>query len=117
MEPIREIPALNKRIRAIRHVLGLSQAKFSSLTALSSGYIARIETGHLAVNERLVKLVCSSFNVSESYLRYGEGDMFLADLPDNKFKNLVSLVKGLPPKYQEFLFGVLDMLLKMKDTE
>jgi transcriptional regulator with XRE-family HTH domain len=116
MDP-REIPAVNERIKAVRRTLGLSQAKFSSLTALSSGYIAKIETGHLVVNERLIKLVCSSFNVSESYLRYGEGGMFLADLPDDKFKNLVSMVKGLPPKYQEFLFGVLDMLLKMKDAD
>ncbi|GHV94581.1 hypothetical protein AGMMS50293_09010 [Spirochaetia bacterium] len=111
----RKIPVLNERIKAVRHALGLSQAKFSSIIALSGGYIARVETGHLAVNERLIKLVCSSFNINESYLRYGEGDMFREDLPDDRFKNLVSLVKGLPSKYQDFLFGVLDMLLKMKD--
>jgi transcriptional regulator with XRE-family HTH domain len=96
--------------------LGLSQQKFSSVTALSSGYIARVETGHIAVNERLIKLVCSSFNVNESWLRYGEGEMFLEALPeDQRFKNLVSLVKGLPSKYQDFLFEILDMLLKLKD--
>jgi transcriptional regulator with XRE-family HTH domain len=112
-----EIPGINGRIKAIRTTLGLSQAKFSAIIALSSGYIPRIETGHITVNERLIKLVCSSFNVSESFLRYGEGDMFLTDVPDDKFKNLVSVVKCLPPKYQDFLFEVLDMLLKMKDKE
>jgi transcriptional regulator with XRE-family HTH domain len=110
-----EMPAINERMKAVRHALGLSQAKFSSIIALSGGYVARIETGHLTVNERLIKLVCSSFNVNESYLRYGEGALFRDDVPDDKFKNLASLVKGLPPKYQDFLFGVLDMLLKMKD--
>jgi len=107
---------INRRIREIRSALGLSQKKFSSIVALSSGYIARIETGHIAVNERLIKLVCSSFNVNESWLRYGEGDMFL-DLmqEDVRFKNLVSLVKGLPPKYRDFLFEILEMLLKLKD--
>jgi transcriptional regulator with XRE-family HTH domain len=110
------IPAINGRIREIRSALGLSQVKFSSITALSSGYIARIETGNITVNDRLIKLVCSSFNANESWLRYGEGEMFLEDMPDDKrFKNLVSVVKGLPPKYQDFLFGVLDMLLKLKD--
>jgi transcriptional regulator with XRE-family HTH domain len=110
-----EIPAINARIRAIRHALGLSQSKFSSITALSSGYIARVEIGQIQVNERLIKLVCSSFNASESYLRYGEGEMFLEEMPDDKFKNLTSMVKSMPPKYQDFLFGVLEMLLKLKD--
>jgi transcriptional regulator with XRE-family HTH domain len=111
-----EIPAICKRIQKIRSALGLSQRKFSSITALSSGYIARVETGHIVVNERLIKLICASFNVNESYLRYGEGDIFLETMPEDKrFRNLVSLVKGLPPKYQDFLFGVLDMLLKLKD--
>jgi transcriptional regulator with XRE-family HTH domain len=110
-----EIAAINARIREVRHALGLSQVKFSSITALSNGYIARVETGHIAVNERLIKLVCSSFNVNESYLRYGEGAMFREDVPDDKFKNLVSMVKSMPPKYQDFLFDMLDRLLKLKD--
>jgi len=107
---------INGRIREIRSALGLSQKKFSSIIALSNGYIARVETGHIKVNERLIKLVCSSFNVNESWLRYGEGEMFSDEMPqDTRFRNLVSLVKGLPPKYQDFLFKVLDMLLKLKD--
>ena len=112
-----EIPVINQRIREIRSAVGLSQVKFSSITALSNGYIAGIETGRIPVNDRLIKLVCSSFNVNESWLRYGEGEMFLEAIPDDgRFRNLVSVVKGLPPKYQDFLFGVLDMLLKLKDT-
>jgi len=110
------LPMLNKRIRKIRNTLGLSQVKFSSILALSSGYTAGIETGRIPVNERLIKLVCSSFNANESWLRYGEGNMFSETMPDdNRFKNLVNLVRGLPPKYQDFLFNMLDMLLKMKD--
>ena len=110
------IPAINERMREIRTALGLSQVKFSSIIALSSGYIAGIETGRIAVNDRLIKLVCSSFNANEGWLRYGEGNMFLETIPDDtRFKNLVTIVKGLPPKYQDFLFGVLDMLLKLKD--
>ena len=113
---IPKIPAINGRIRGIRSALGLSQNKFSSIVALSSGYIARVETGHITVNEGLIKLICSSFNVNESWLRYGEGDMFLESMPDDmRFKNLVNMVRGLPPKYQDFLFEVLDMLLKLKD--
>jgi transcriptional regulator with XRE-family HTH domain len=110
------IPAINRRIREIRSVLGLSQVKFSSVIAISTGYIGGIETGRIAVNERLVKLVCSSFNVNESWMRHGEGEMFLDPMiQDKQFNNLVNTVKALPPKYQEFLFEVLDMLIKLKN--
>ena len=110
------LPILNKRICDIRTTLGLSQIKFSSILALSSGYIAGVETGRISVNERLIKLVCASFNANEAWIRYGEGSMFSETMPDDdRFKNLVNIVRGLPPKYQDFLFNVLDMLLKMKD--
>jgi transcriptional regulator with XRE-family HTH domain len=110
------IPAINERIREIRSVLGLSQVKFSSIIALSNGYIAGVETGRIAVNDRLIKLVCSSFNINELWMRHGEGEMFLDPMiQDKRFNNLVNTVRALPPKYQEFLFGVLDMLIKLKD--
>jgi transcriptional regulator with XRE-family HTH domain len=111
----RDIPIINKRIKEIRAALGLSQVKFSAVTALSSGYLGRIETGRLMVNERLIKLVCSSFNVNEAFLRYGEGEMFSDNLPDDKFKNMIHLVKSLPPKYQDFLFRTLDMLIRLRE--
>jgi transcriptional regulator with XRE-family HTH domain len=111
-----EIPLINQRIREIRLALKLPQAKFSTMIALSSGYLARIETGQKKVNDRLVKLVCSAFAVNETYLRYGEGQMF-NDIPDEKFMNLVNNFRSLPPKYQDFLFKMFDMFLKMKDSE
>jgi len=108
--------AIKDRIREVRTVLGLSQVKFSSIVSLSNGYIAGVETDHIPVNDRLIKLVCSSFNVNESWLRYGEGDMFSqAMIEDKRFNNLVNTVRALPPKYQDFLFGVLDMLVKLKE--
>ena len=108
--------AINKRIKEIRTVLGLSQVKFSSIIPLSSSYIAGVETNHIPVSDRLVKLVCSTFNVNESWLRYGEGDMFSdALIEDKRFNNLVNTVRALPPKYQDFLFEMLDMLVKLKE--
>jgi transcriptional regulator with XRE-family HTH domain len=109
-----EIPAVNQRIKEIRLALKLSQAKFSTMTALSDGYLSRIESGQKKVNDRLIKLVCAAFSVNETYLRYGEGQIF-TDIPDEKFMNLVNNFRSLPPKYQDFLFKIFDMFLEMKD--
>jgi len=112
------ISVIKDRIREVRSVLGLSQVKFSSIMSLSNSYTAGVETGRITVSDRLIKLVCSSFNVNEAWLRYGEGEMFLETMiKDKRFNNLVNTVKALPPKYQDFLFGVLDMLVKLKDTK
>ena len=55
-------------------------------------------------------------HVNESWMRHGEGEMFLElMIEDMRFNNLVNTVRALPPKYQGFLFGVLDMLVKLKD--
>jgi transcriptional regulator with XRE-family HTH domain len=110
-----EIPAINRRIKEIRLVLKLSQTKFSAMTALSAGYLSRIEAGQKKANDRLIKLVCSAFSVNETYLRYGEGQPF-TDIPDEKFMNLVNNFRSLPLKYQDFLFKMFDMFLEMKDT-
>ncbi|GHV09353.1 hypothetical protein FACS189485_21820 [Spirochaetia bacterium] len=109
-----EIPAINRRIKEIRLALQLSQAKFSSMISLSNSCLSRVESAQKVVNDRLVKLVCSAFSVNETYLRYGEGEMF-TEIPDEKFMNLVHNFKSLPPKYQEFLFKMFDMFLKMRD--
>ena len=111
------LPAINERIREIRSALELSQTKFSSIISISSGYIAGIETGRIRVNDRLIKLICHSFNVNEAWLRYGNGEMFLEIVTEDiRFNNLVNTVKALPPKYQDFLFKILDMLVKLKDN-
>jgi len=49
-------------------------------------------------------------------MRHGEEEMFLEPMiEDTRFNNLVNTVRALPPKYQEFFFGVLGMLVKLKD--
>lgn len=68
--------SVNQRIKQVRQALNLSQAKFAKEISISNGYIAGIELEKRNVNDRLIKLVCITFNVSEHWLRTGNGDMF-----------------------------------------
>ena len=36
-------------------------------------------------------------------------------IEDKRFNNFVNTVRALPPKYQDFLFEMLDMLVKLKE--
>ena len=67
---------INDRIRQVRKSLKLNQAKFGEQITLAQTYLSQIERGDREVTEKILKLVCLQFNVSEHWLRTGEGQMF-----------------------------------------
>ncbi|MDR3173161.1 MAG: helix-turn-helix domain-containing protein [Treponema sp.] len=108
--------SVNQRIKQIRQALSLSQVQFSRVISLSSGYLAGVEVEKRKVNERLVKLICSSFNVNEKWLKSGEGEMFDRN-PDENFTKLISLFKELDPKYQTYILKEINLLLEIQDRD
>ena len=107
---------INQRVKEIRKALNMTQVSFSQVIALSSGYLAGIETEKRRVNNRLIKLICSSFNASEQWLRTGKGDMFAGD-DNEQFIKLAGLFKELEPRYQDYIFKEIDLLLKMQKDQ
>jgi transcriptional regulator with XRE-family HTH domain len=105
---------INSRVKKIRKILDMSQMSFSRVLSLSSGYLAGIETERRKVNDRLIKLLCSSFNVNKDWLRSGKGKMFL-DSGDEAFTKLAGLFKELSPEYRQYIFKQIELLLQMQD--
>jgi len=105
---------INQRVKELRRALDMTQVSFSQVIALSSGYLAGIETEKRRVNNRLIKLICSSFKVNEQWLRHGEGKMFAEDDSEQYIK-LVGLFKELNSHYRDFIFKEIDQLLKMQE--
>jgi transcriptional regulator with XRE-family HTH domain len=108
--------SVNRRIKQVRQVLQLSQVQFSRVISLSSGYLAGVEVEKRKVNERLIKLICSSFNVNEKWLKTGEDDMFNRN-PEESFTKLISLYKELDPKYQAYILKEINLLLEIQDKD
>jgi transcriptional regulator with XRE-family HTH domain len=108
--------SINRRIKQVRQALRLSQVQFSRVISLSSGYLAGVEVEKRKVNDRLIKLICSSFNVNEKWLRAGEDEMFNRD-PDESFTKLISLFKELDPKYQAYILKEISLLLEIQDRD
>lgn len=73
---------IHERLRSIRTALGLTQPEFAERISISKGFMSQLETGIRTLNDRLIKLICQEFNVSEEWFRTGKGDMFL-DYSDN----------------------------------
>jgi transcriptional regulator with XRE-family HTH domain len=107
--------SVNSRIKQLREKLGLNQRDFSHLLSLSGGYIAGIEVNLRKVNDRLVKLIVGEFNVNEDWLKNGKGQMFSSKKSNEKTMRMVSLFNDLPPKYQDVVLGMIELLRKAKE--
>ena len=105
---------INQRVRQLRKELKLTQNEFSAIINISSGQLACIETEKRIVNNRTMKLICDSFNVSNEWLRTGEGPVYSGDR-DSRYTKLVALYDTLKPKYQEFILASINGFLRMEE--
>ena len=67
---------MKERLLTLRKHLNLTQQQFAEKLNLSRGAIATQETNSRPLPERLIADICRVYNVSEDWLRNGEGPMF-----------------------------------------
>ena len=67
---------MNERIKEIRQMAKMTQSEFADAIKLARSYVAQIETGIRSPSDRTISDICRTFNVSEEWLRTGEGEMF-----------------------------------------
>jgi transcriptional regulator with XRE-family HTH domain len=106
--------SINNRIKDVRAALRLTQVQCSRILSMSTGYLAGIEVSKRKVNDRFVKLMCSAFNVNETWLRTGEGEMFSTG-PSEQYVKLSNLFHELNPTFQEYIIKQVDLLLAIQD--
>lgn len=67
---------LGERIKKVRRSLDLTQQRFGERLGMKQNTIALIESGR-NTSEQTIISICREFNVSETWLRTGEGEMFI----------------------------------------
>ena len=73
----KEVNTTNTRIRKLRKALDLTQVEFARRIGTTQNSVANYETGHRNPSSSVVNNICKEFHVSETWLRTGEGEMFL----------------------------------------
>ena len=68
---------MQERIRELRKALNLTQAAFGERIAVKPNTITNYETGLRIPSDSVIRSICREFNVSERWLREGDGEMFL----------------------------------------
>lgn len=110
---------MKDRIKKLRKELDLTQQEFADRLGTARNNIAGYETGKRSPSDAVISLICTKFNVNESWLRDGTGEMFvemdveerLMDWAgsvlgghDSKFKKrFVTMLMGLSESEWEFL--------------
>lgn len=70
---------MNERIKALRLALGLTLDSFGERIGIGKSSVSKIEKGVNGTTDQTIKSICREFNVNETWLRTGEGEMFRQD--------------------------------------
>ena len=70
---------MNERIKELREALGLNQEEFGTRISVQRSTICGYELGNRTPRESTIASICREFNVNETWLRTGDGDMFNED--------------------------------------
>jgi transcriptional regulator with XRE-family HTH domain len=108
--------SINERIKDARRAMKLSQIKFARSIYISNGYLAEIELGNRRVNDRLIQLITTSFEINKQWLVTGAGSMFV-HVPDQKLNRITSLFKELTPKFQDYALKQIDQLIELQNQD
>lgn len=69
---------MNGRIKKLRKALDLTQQEFASKIGSTQNVLANYESGRRNPSSSVINNICKTFDVSEKWLRTGDGEMFLA---------------------------------------
>lgn len=67
---------MNERIKKLRKDLDLTQQEFADRISIKRGAVANYEIGRNIPSDSVINLICREFNVNETWLRTGTGEMF-----------------------------------------
>ena len=79
---------INDRIKELRESLGLTQEKFAERLGIKRSTIAAYETGRNEPVDSVIALICREYDINETWLRTGEGEM-KAEQPEDEIDAVI----------------------------
>lgn len=105
---------INERLKQIRKdELHMTLEDFGSRLGVTKTAISRLENGERGITEQMVKSICREFDVSEDWLRNGEGEVFVQRTRNEMVAEFVG--KALADKPESARNWVISMLSEFSD--
>lgn len=84
---------INHRISDCIKVLGITKTEFAERLNISQPFVSQLTNGSSLPSDRTVADICREFNVSEVWLRTGEGDMLIRLPEDAEFDLMMTQIQ------------------------
>lgn len=104
-----------QRLKELRKALHLTQQDFAFRLGISRNNIATYEIGKSRPGDAVMALICREFNVNETWLRTGEGEMFAPVDPENQLMEWAGRV--LADSSDSFRARFVRMMMGLTDKE
>lgn len=92
---------MNNRLKELRKALGMNQTEFGAVLMVKQSQMSAIECGAVRLTDKNIQLLCMRYDVSEKWLRTGEGSMFAA--PSDALISTLCAKYGLDAESQAVL--------------
>lgn len=109
---------IGSRIKQVRKECKKTQQVFADALGLKRNTIANYEIGQIQPSDRTIADICRLFNVSEVWLREGEGEMFIQLDEDEQLIEVltrVELEKDTP--FVDMMTAALKSYYKLDDSQ
>ena len=81
---------MKERIKQLRKALGLTQQEFADKLGIKRGSIGNYELGRNEPVDSVISLICDRCHVNETWLKTGEGEMFVELSRDDELLRLIN---------------------------
>lgn len=113
--------SIGERLKLIRKESGLNQTEFGSRINLSQTTIGLYESDNRVITDRALSQICSAFNINETWLKTGEGEMRRATSPlflrdsslDATDREIIESYIRMTPTQRQF---IKDWIRRIADT-
>ena len=106
---------MEQRIKTIRKSNNLTQTEFGKRIGVKGNTVTNYETGLRIPSEAVILAICREFDVSERWLRTGEGVMLVERSADEKLAAFLGDVLSRGP--EDFRRRCLETLSRLKPEE
>ncbi|WP_092370335.1 helix-turn-helix domain-containing protein [Enterocloster lavalensis] len=109
---------MNERIRKLRRTLDLTQQEFADKIGVKRNTVATYELGRSVPSEAGISLMCREFNVNETWLRTGDGEMFnKMDAEDIAFNHFGYIMGNATAQKKAVLSALVEMVYCVPDDK
>lgn len=108
---------MKDRLKLLRKELGLTQEKFAERLNIKRNTLANYEIGRNEPIDAVISLICREFNVNETWLRTGEGEMFKERSPSDEIGYYVEDLLEYEGHGNFFYDMIIEMMKKYLDLD